>query len=86
MFNLKFKKLSIKFNFMAIITRSKHPAPIFLAVHLQDFQLLIKGSFTNYINNNSVYTDSLTDCGGNKRSYLLKQTSRFLVQLLFKYA
>ena len=27
MFNLKFRKLSIKLNFMALITRSKQPAP-----------------------------------------------------------
>ena len=40
--NLKFRKLSVKLNFMALFTHFKQSLPIFLAVHLQDFQLLVK--------------------------------------------
>ena len=40
--NSKFRKLSVKLNFMELLTHSKQSAPIFPAVHLQDFQLLIK--------------------------------------------
>ena len=41
-FILKLRKLSIKLNFMTLITHSKQLVPIFSAVDLQDFQLLSK--------------------------------------------
>ena len=38
----KIQEISFKLNLMALITLSKQSAPTFPAVHLQDFQLLIK--------------------------------------------
>ena len=40
--SIQFRKLSVKLNFMELLTHSKQSAPIFSAVRLQDFQLLIK--------------------------------------------
>ena len=56
--NSKFRKLSVKLNFMALGTHSKPSAPIFPAVHLQDFQLLIKPCKHNnrYKNHNIQYS------------------------------